>query len=389
MYLGEVGLRAAVLKRVAVLMVLGLCAILQSVSVAQRSAGSGVDYTGLADIVVNRAWKLAPGEHVVVFADPALDRGAAEPLRKAIRRAGGVVEEITAPTSASVNAMTAADRAARYEEWKAIFARASAAIWLPSDPTAVEDRPFERLVESSKVRSIHFHWFIPPDSGDVPVVEKMYEAAIHVPPALIAERIAKVEFALVGKKVRVTAPNGTDLTFVIPANAWVHRNTGDASAAKVANARSVRDREEELPASVFRTTDISSATGVLVGYASFDTRSPVLKATFANGKVTQLESVRGADEIVRSWKAASGAKDLPGEFVVGTNPELEAVLPSGFMPYYGYGAGVVRLAIGDNWESGGTNRSSNGEVLMFVLGATVEAGNVAIIANGEYTAGGP
>jgi hypothetical protein len=354
---------------------------------AQRSAESGVDYAGLADVVVNRTWKLAPGEHVVVFADPSFDRGMADPLRKAIRRAGGIVEEIAAPTSASVSAMTAAERAARYEEWKVIFARSSAAIWLPTDLSAVEDRPFERLVESSQVRSIHFHWFIPPDAGDVAVVEKMYEAAIHVPPALIAERIAKVESALVGKKVHVTAPNGTDLTFMIPANARVHRNTGDASAAKVANARSVRDREEELPGSVFRTTEISAATGVLVGYASFDTRSPLLKATFANGKVTHLESVRGAEEIVRSWQAASGAKDLPGEFVIGTNPELEAVLPSGFMPYFGYGAGVVRLAIGDNWESGGTNRSSNGEVLMFLPGATVEAGHVAIVTNGEYTAG--
>lgn len=369
-------------------MVLGLCAMVQSVSVAQRSAESGVDYTRLADIVVNRTWKLAPGEHVVVFADQAFDRGMGEPLRKAIRKAGGVVEEIAAPTSASVNAMTPADRAARDEKWKKIFARSSGAIWLRTDLSAVEDRPFERLVESSNVRSIHFHWFLPPDAGDVPVVEKMYEAAIHVPPALIAKRIAKVESALVGKKVHVTAPNGTDLTFVIPANAWVHRNTGDASAAKVANARSVRDREEELPGSVFRTTDITSATGVFVGYASFDMRSPLLKATFANGKVTHLESVHGADEIVRGWKAASGAKDLPGEFVVGTNPHLEAVLPSGFMPYFGYGAGVVRLAIGDNWESGGTNRSSNGELLMFLLSATVEAENVAVITNGEYTADG-
>jgi hypothetical protein len=362
--------------------------LLLSASFAQKSAGSGVDYTRLADVVVNRSWKLAPGEHVVVFADPAFDRGMAEPLRKAIRSAGGVVEDIAAPTSASVKAMTAAERAARYEEWKTIFARSSAAIWLPTDLTAVEDRPFERLVESSQVRSIHFHWFISPDADDVPVVEKMYEAAIHVSPARIARRIAKVESALVGRKVHVTAPNGTDLTFMIPANAWVHRNTGDASAAKVANARSVRDREEELPASVFRTTDISSATGVFFGHASFDTRSPLLKATFANGKVTNLESVRGADEIVKSWKAASGAKDLPGEFVVGTNPELAAVLPSGFMPYFGYGAGVIRLAIGDNWESGGANRSSNGEVLMFLLGATVEAGDTAIVTNGEYTAGG-
>ena len=148
----------------------------------------------------------------------------------------------------------------------------------------------------------------------------------------------------------------------------------------------MRDREEELPASVLRTTAITGATGTFIGYASFDTRSPILKATLANGKVTRLESVRDGDDLVKAWTAASGAKDLPGEFVVGTNPELKGVLPSGYMPYYGYGAGVVRLAIGDNWESGGTNRSSNGEQLMFLPGATVEAGAVTLIDGGELTA---
>jgi hypothetical protein len=54
---------------------LGLCALVQTVTVAQRSAAPEVDYTRLADIVVTQSWKLAPGEHVVVFADPALDRG--------------------------------------------------------------------------------------------------------------------------------------------------------------------------------------------------------------------------------------------------------------------------------------------------------------------------
>jgi hypothetical protein len=350
---------------------------------APAKAAGKVDRAALADIIVNRAWKLAPGEHVILFDDPAYDRGLIEPLRAAIRKAGGIVEEIAAPTTASIKAMSAAQRAARDDKWKAIFARSAAAIWLPSDLGAVDDHPFERLVESSRVRSIHFHWFLPPDAADTSLVERMYEAAIRVPPGVIAKRIAAVETAVRGRKVHVTAPNGTDLTFEIPADARVHRNTGDASAAKVADARSVRDREEELPGGVFRTTDVEGATGVFVGHASFDTRSPLLKATLANGKVTRLESVQGGEDIVKSWNAATGAKDLPGELVIGTNPELEAVLPSGFMPYYGYGAGVVRLALGDNWESGGPNRSSNGETLMFLPGATVQAGDVTLVRDGS------
>ena len=350
---------------------------------AQRAAQPVIDYARLADLTVNRTWKLAKGEHVVMFWDKAYDRGMAAALRTAVAKAGGVIDEIAAPTPESIKNLTPAARAKRDAAWAAVFAQATTAIWLPSSLEAVADHPFERLVEGSKVRSIHFHWFIPPEAGDVHQIEAMYAAAIAVPPATLLARISAVERAVRGATVRITAPNGTDLTIEIPKDAWVHRNTGDASKAKVADARSIRDRQEELPASVFRTTDIRNARGTIVGYTSFDTRSPALRVTFAGGKVARFESAKGAEAVVKSWDAATGDKALPGEFVIGTNPELAAVLPSGFMPYYGYGAGVVRLAIGDNWESGGKNRSSNGEVLLFLPNATVTAGGVAIIRNGK------
>lgn len=343
-----------------------------------------VDYEGLASITVQRAWHLAPGERVVMFWDRASDRGMTRPLRAAIIRAGGLVEEIEAPTPASVHGLSEAQRTQRNQRWAAIFARSQAAIWLPSPLDAVDDQPFEHLVEGSNVRSIHFHWFLPPEPGDVAPVEAMYAAAIAVPPETIAARIATVERSVRGHEVHVTAPNGTDLTFTIPQDAWVHRNTGLATREKVLGARSVRDREEELPASVLRTTNLLEMNGTFVGYNSFDTRSPLLRATFVHNKVVRLESVRGADEVLGTWRAATGDKDLPGEFVVGTNPKLVAVLPSGFMPYYGYGAGVVRLAIGDNWESGGKNRSSNGELLMFLPGATVTAAGRTVIDAGHF-----
>jgi hypothetical protein len=362
-----------------------LTAFLSLLSGTVQSA-QPVDYDALASIVVERAWHLAPGERVVMFWDRASDRGMAAPLQAAIMRAGGHVEEIEAPTPASVHGLSAAQRAERNQRWAAIFARSQAAIWLPSPLDAVDDQPFEHLVQGSNVRSIHFHWFLPPEPGDVALVEAMYAAAIAVPPETIAARIAAVERSVRGHKVHVTAPNGTDLTFMIPKDAWVHRNTGLATRKKVSGARTVRDREEELPASVLRTTDLLEMNGTFLGYNSFDTRSPLLRATFAHNKVVRLESVRGGDDVVGIWRAATGDKDLPGEFVVSTNPKLVAVLPSGFMPYYGYGAGVVRLAIGDNWESGGKNRSSNGELLMFLPGATVTAAGRTLIEAGRFVA---
>jgi hypothetical protein len=350
---------------------------------AAGSTIQAVDYSHLADLVVNRSWKIAPGERVVMFWDARRDPGIAGPLRSAIERAGGQVEEITAPDSAADAALTPAERAARFDEWKRIFQRSQAAIWLPSDLTAVADQPFEHLVEASRVRSIHFHWFLPPDAADKPLIEAMYQRAIGVSPTELGKRLAALEGRLRGHSVHVTALNGTDLVFRVPQNAHFHRNTGEATREKVHEVRSVRDREEELPASVLRTTDLEGAQGTFTGYVSFDTRSGLARVVLSNGRVTELQSLRGADAQVTAWRSASGDKDKPGEFVISTNKALSAVLKSGYMPYYGYGAGVVRLAIGDNWESGGRNRSSNGELLLFLPGATLSVDGKDLIRGGE------
>ena len=65
--------------------------------------------------------------------------------------------------------------------------------------------------------------------------------------------------------------------------------------------------------------------------------------------------------------------DKVAEIVLGTNPLLVASLPSGDLPYYGYGAGYVRISLGDNWEPGGANRSPGGRPLwLFLDNAAVE-----------------
>src|SRR5207247_10618702 len=110
------------------------------------------------------------------------DPGIPAPLREAIKKAGGVIEEIAAPDSRADARLTPLQRADRFEQWKSLFERSQAAIWLPSDLSAVGDEPFEHLVEASKVRSIHFHWSLPPHSPDVPVIDHIYRRAIPVKP---------------------------------------------------------------------------------------------------------------------------------------------------------------------------------------------------------------
>jgi hypothetical protein len=332
---------------------------------------SKVDWTRLATVVVDR-WQLAKGERAVLFWDRTGDRGAAGAIRKAIEAKGAVV-------SGEIDVADPRDDAA----WARAFEKADVAIWLPSS-ARLEGRPFEHLVEKHpRVRSIHFHWFLPPDAALHQQVDALYQKAIEVPPAALGARHAALEKALRGAKVRITTPLGTDLTLEVPKEAHFHRNTGDASPAKVKAAKSVRDREEELPGGVLRTTDLRGLSGTLVGYALFATEGPILSATFKDGRLATLESRRGAEEIVKRWNEGTGDKALPAELVISTNPALPAVLPGGFMPYYGYGAGIVRIAVGDNWESGGPNRSPSGETLFFMDGATVTANGVTLVKDGK------
>lgn len=364
-------------------------AFLATVGAAQPP--SRVDWDRVADLVIARSLAVKPGDRVVLFHSPELDRGALPAMRRAIGRAGGVLAgEVVPPGPATIAARAAlAPATARHIEvredsaWSRVFGAADVAVWLPTDLAALGGRlPFERLVERhQRLRSVHFHWFLPPDVEDVQRVDSLYAAAIAVPPAEIRAVNEELGRRLRGATVRITAPNGTDLSFRIPAMAWTHSNDGDASRSK---GPTVRDREEELPAGVWRTTGLRQASGALVGHVSFDTRSPVVAAQLVDGQVRSLQSLRGAESVVSAWEAATGDKRLPAEFVIGTNPVLPAMLPSGFMPYYAYGAGTVRVAIGDNWESGGPRRAGpGGSVLFFIPEATVEANGVAVVRNGR------
>ncbi len=48
------------------------------------------------------------------------------------------------------------------------------------------------------------------------------------------------------------------------------------------------------------------------------------------------------------WRRIGGDVDKIGEMVLGVNPLLVATLPSGEPPYYGYGAGAVRVSLGEH-----------------------------------------
>lgn len=358
---------------------------------AQGTAGP--DWNRIAGLVVGRTLALAPGERVVIHHDATKDPGLVTALRAAITRAGGVVAgELVWPagaTAAVYDTMSPATLTARVAREDSSYLRlmqsADVYLWLHAPSPKDLPRRIEKLISASGVRAIHFHWTLPADPAEAATAEAMYERAIAVDPADLDRRERAMERALAGARVRLTSPAGTDLSFTIPADAWFHRNTGLATRAKVAAARTTRDREEELPAGVLRTTDLRDMEGTLVATTIQGTKAGTVHVTFTAGRVTHLEGSGSAGKwLTAAFAGASGDKDRPAELVIGFNPELLPLLPSGFMPYYGYGAGIIRVALGDNWESGGKNRArDHWEQWLFVTDGTLTADGTALVREGK------
>jgi leucyl aminopeptidase (aminopeptidase T) len=355
----------------------------------------GPDWNRIADLMVARTLGLAPGERVVIHHDATKDAGLVTAVRAAITRAGGVIAgELVWPTgavAAAYDTMSPAALASRVAREDSSYLRlmrsAQVYLWLHAPSHRDLPRRIEKLIAASGARAIHFHWTLPSDPAESVTAATMYEKAIAVAPADLDRQQAAMERALKGARVRLTSPGGTDLSFTVPASAWFHRNTGSATRQKVANARTTRDREEELPAGVLRTTDLRDAEGVLVATTIMGTKSGTVRVTFRGGRVTAIDGQGSAGQwLAGLYAGATGDRDKPAELVVGFNPELLPVLPSGFMPYYGYGAGIVRIAIGDNWESGGTNRAGNHwEQWLFVVDGTLSANDRVLIRDGKLT----
>ena len=105
--------------------------------------------------------------------------------------------------------------------------------------------------------------------------------------------------------------------------------------------------------------------------------------TFKNGKV--IEATANNTEKLNSILDTDDGARFVGEFAIGFNPLL-AIPTSGdrWIPYYGYGAGVVRLSLGDNTELGG--RVGGGYVRWnFFTDATVSVGGNVWVSGGKMT----
>ena len=363
---------------------------------ASLGAQSGIDTALVATAVVSRM-QLKPGERVLLVAV----RGRSDELIPALRRRIaaahaidlGVLASTGEPDPSWITEFTRnapRDRAGLATH----LATVDLAVMMPgATVTHPAYAAMQDVLRSEKGRTIHFHWegAYALDGSLLEVTPEraqFYQRVLRDTDyaALAAVQLA-FERAVRAAPVRVTTPAGTDITFQV-GDRPVTKQDGDASAARARLGRNLIDREVELPAGAIRVAPLEESVNGKVAFPPgvwAGDKVEGLVMHFTAGRLTTFTVKTGREAVERELGLAGDAGRAFREFALGFNPLL-AIPTSGdrWIPYYGYGAGVVRLSLGDNTELGGRV----GGVYVrwnFFTDATVTVGGTTWVTGGRMT----
>ena len=95
-----------------------------------------------------------------------------------------------------------------------------------------------------------------------------------------------------------------------------------------------------------------------------------------------MRAVSGVEGLRKELSDGGEAASRFREFVLGFNPLLAVPDSLPWVPYYGYGAGVVRLSLGNNDELGGAVKG-NYVRWNFFIDASVTVGDTVWVKDGR------
>ena len=363
---------------------------------------STLDYPALAERLVQHM-ALQPGEKVLLLSHPGEFAPLIPLLRQAVIRAGGVdlgSWEVLAEPPPGL------DRAALIKSAKAsrsallpLLREVDLAVMLPgAAPSDPEYGAMQDVLREGRGRTIHFHWTAggTPSAYPVPghplpsreVIDATYQKAVLQSDCrAIGEVQRRFAAALRTGEVRVTTPSGTDLRFRA-GDRPVNLQDGDASAARAREGRTLIDREIEIPCGAIRVAPLEETVEGVIAFppgqwADRDVEGLVLR--FAKGRITEVRARSGQDAVEAELQEGGEAARSFRELALGFNPELAVPAGNPWIPYYGYGAGVVRLSLGDNSELGGPVTGGYVRWNLFT-DATLAVGGQAWVRDGKLTA---
>jgi hypothetical protein len=302
---------------------------------------STLHFDRMADRIV-AALKPAPGERVMFGGDPDYFQELGTPLRMHLKAAGAI----------EVHSLDQAD----------IY------LWLPLRKRIIPPEERAKLADwldrGGAHREIHFHWAegsVNPDgqAGDHSrALDRMYEDALDIDYAALSAAQDRAIQLLRSGVVRVTTPEGTDVSFHIGDRPF-NKQDGNASAERMRGAQVRVDREIELPAGVLRVAPIEASVNgfIVIPKARFPKGIATnVLIEVRHGDVTGFSAESNTDAVKSALDAGGEAAHRFREFALGFNPKLKMKAGDTTLPYYGYGAGVVRMSLGDNTELGGDVR---------------------------------
>jgi hypothetical protein len=313
-------------------------------------------YDHMAERIV-AALQPAHGDRVMFGGDPEYFQELTTPLRMHLKDAGAV----------EVQSLDQAD----------IY------LWLPLRKRVITPEERAKLADwldrGGTHREIHFHWAegsVNPDgqAGEHSrALDRMYEDALGIDyAALSAEQDRAIQLLRSGV-IRVRTPAGTDVSFRVGDRPF-NKQDGNASAGRMRAARVRVDREIELPAGVLRVAPIEASVNgfIVIPKARFPKGIATnVMIEVRHGDVTGVTADANVEAVNSALEAGGEAAHRFREFALGFNPKLKTKANATTLPYYGYGAGVVRMSLGDNTELGG--EVSGGFVRWFFFpDATVE-----------------
>ncbi|MCH7562376.1 MAG: aminopeptidase [Gemmatimonadetes bacterium] len=339
---------------------------------------------------------ISPGERVLLVAMPGDFSPLVPVLRRLVARAGGHdLGAIAVDGSHPAGWETPFGRdleGLTVQEMGEYFLEVDVAVMLPGAGT--QHAPYaamRALLRTGRARTIHFHWAGAYDlqgnlmPTDRTVSQTLLRALLQTNYSALALHQRRFESEMRGQVIRVTTPLGTDITFQI-GDRPVTKQDGDASARAAATALNLIDREIELPAGAIRVAPIEGSVDGRMAFPPTVWQGQMVEGLvleIARGRVVNITATTGLEAVEAELDAAGSSGRAFREFALGFNPRLAIpTVGSPWIPYYGYGAGVVRLSLGDNTELGGA--VEGGYVRWnFFHDATVTVGEVVWVSEGR------
>ncbi len=353
------------------------------------------DWEAMANKLIERS-DLLEGEKVVLMAQPGKFDPLIKVLVEKIKKTGAIylgsfsVDSLIKPVDWETDFIKKA-KGKSIEDLTDHLMQVDLGIMLPgSNPTHIEYKCMQNVLKKEKGRTIHFHWsgaynlngeaIVINDSKD----EYYQKVFLETDYSKLGKIQRHFENALRNNWVTVTTPEGTNIKFKI-GDRPVTKQDGNASSKREQQMNLI-DREIELPSGAIRVAPIeNSVEGKIAFPDSFWGNEKVedLSLIFSSGKVTEIKSNLGGQAVKKELDAAGEAGYSFREFALGFNPLLAIPEEKPWIPYYGYGAGVVRLSLGDNSELGGNVKG--GYVRWnFFTNATVKVGDDIWVKGGKF-----